>query len=218
MRVESIGQENNSKSGSVLKAGAMGAVGGALVRSFAPLTTEEHDLFFNSSAQDAIKQKVKKVRGNEVEKIIEEFGAGKLNVSSESYDIFVKHKAEIAEKPKSVLEYVKDAGDSVKNGLKSLTGRVDAVGAAKEQIEVANIKNAAKSARPMAYFLAIGALVAMSGQVLVNAFNNALPKEEKTKEPEGEKEPLTMADILLEGLGSNTEILFLTNESLVKDN
>ena len=50
----------------------------------------------------------------------------------------------------------------------------------------------------------------MSAQVMVNAFNSCLPKPEKKQEPQ---EPLTMADVLLEGLGTNTEILFLTTET-----
>ena len=210
MRVNSVGQENNSKTSSVLKAGGIGAVGGALVRSFAPLTTEEHDFFFNSSAVSGIEQKVKKVRVNEIEKISKEFKAGKLNVADEAFDTFVKHKDLIADEPKSVLGYVKNSSDAVKEGVVNLAGRVDAIGAAKEHIEVSNIKSAAKSARPLAYFALAGALIAMSGQVLVNAFKSCMPSEEPQVK---EQEPLTMADVLLEGLGTNTEVLFLTNEA-----
>ena len=210
MRVNSVGQENNSKTSSVLKAGGIGAVGGALVRSFAPLTTEEHDFFFNSSAVSGIEQKVKKVRVNEIEKISKEFKAGKLNVAQGAFDTFEKHKDLIADEPKSVLGYVKNSSDAVKEGVVNLTRRVDAIGAAKEHIEVSNIKGAAKSARPLAYFALAGALIAMSGQVLVNAFKSCMPSEEPQPK---EQEPLTMADVLLEGLGTNTEVLFLTNEA-----
>ncbi len=210
MRVNSVGQENNSKTSSVLKAGGIGAVGGALVRSFAPLTTEEHDFFFNSSAVSGIEQKVKKVRVNEIEKISKEFKAGKLNVAQGAFDTFEKHKDLIADEPKSVLGYVKNSSDAVKEGVVNLTRRVDAIGAAKEHIEVSNIKGAAKSARPLAYFALAGALIAMSGQVLVNAFKSCMPNE---KPQVKEQEPLTMADVLLEGLGTNTEVLFLTNEA-----
>ena len=210
MRVNSVGQENNTNTLSVLKAGGIGAVGGTLIRNFAPLTTEEHDFFFNSSAIAGIEQKVKKVRVNEIEKISNEFKAGKLNVAKDAFDTFEKHKDLISNEPKSVLGYVKNSSDEVKNGVKALVGRVDAIGAAKEHIEVSNIKSAAKSARPLAYFALAGALIAMSGQVLVNAFKACMPEE---KEQHKEQEPLTMADVLLEGLGTNTEVLFLTNEA-----
>lgn len=210
MRVNSVGQENNSNATSVLKAGGIGAVGGALVRNFAPLTTEEHDFFFNSSAVSGIEQKVRKVRVNEIEKISNEFKAGKLNVAQGAFDTFEKHKDLIADEPKSVLGYVKNSSDDIKTGVKALAGRVDAIGAAKEHIEVSNIKSAAKSARPLAYFALAGALIAMSGQVLVNAFKSCMPSEEPQPK---EQEPLTMADVLLEGLGTNTEVLFLTNEA-----
>lgn len=215
MRVNSVGQENNTKTSSVLKAGGLGAVGGALVRSFAPLTTEEHDFFFNSSAVAGIEQKVKKVRVNEIEKISKEFKAGKLNVARDAFDTFEKHKDLIADEPKSVLGYVKNSSDEIKEGVTGLARRVDAIGAAKEHIEISNIKSAAKSARPLAYFALAGALIAMSGQVLVNAFKSCMPEEKEAPKEQG---PLTMADVLLEGLGTNTEVLFLTNESFKGQN
>lgn len=215
MRVNSVGQENNTKTSSVLKAGGLGAVGGALVRSFAPLTTEEHDFFFNSSAVAGIEQKVKKVRVNEIEKISKEFKAGKLNVARDAFDTFEKHKDLIADEPKSVLGYVKNSSDEIKDGVTGLARRVDAIGAAKEHIEISNIKSAAKSARPLAYFALAGALIAMSGQVLVNAFKSCMPEEKEAPKEQG---PLTMADVLLEGLGTNTEVLFLTNESFKGQN
>jgi len=213
MRVDSIGQENNTFS--VAKAGVLGAAGGALVRNFAPLTTDEHDFFFNSSAVSSIEQKVKKVRMNEIEKISKEYKSGSLNVADSAYDTFIKSKDIIAEAPETALDYVKNSTDAIKDGMKTLVGRVDAVGTAKEHIEISNIKSAAKSARPLAYFAAAGALIAMSGQVLVNAFNSCLP--DKKPEKKEEKEPLTMADVLLEGLGTNTEVLFLTNEAVKKN-
>ncbi len=215
MRVNSVGQENNTKTSSVLKAGGLGAVGGALVRSFAPLTTEEHDFFFNSSAVAGIEQKVKKVRVNEIEKISKEFKAGKLNVARDAFDTFEKHKDLIADEPRSVLGYVKNSSDEIKEGVTGLARRVDAIGAAKEHIEISNIKSAAKSARPLAYFALAGALIAMSGQVLVNAFKSCMPEEKEAPKEQG---PLTMADVLLEGLGTNTEVLFLTNESFKGQN
>ena len=215
MRVNSVGQENNTKTSSVLKAGGLGAVGGALVRSFAPLTTEEHDFFFNSSAVAGIEQKVKKVRVNEIEKISKEFKAGKLNVARDAFDTFEKHKDLIADEPRSVLGYVKNSSDEIKEGVTGLARRVDAIGAAKEHIEISNIKSDAKSARPLAYFALAGALIAMSGQVLVNAFKSCMPEEKEAPKEQG---PLTMADVLLEGLGTNTEVLFLTNESFKGQN
>lgn len=215
MRVNSVGQENNTNTSSVLKAGGLGAVGGALVRSFAPLTTEEHDFFFNSSAVAGIEQKVKKVRVNEIEKISKEFKAGKLNVARDAFDTFEKHKDLIADEPRSVLGYVKNSSDEIKEGVTGLARRVDAIGAAKEHIEISNIKSAAKSARPLAYFALAGALIAMSGQVLVNAFKSCMPEEKEAPKEQG---PLTMADVLLEGLGTNTEVLFLTNESFKGQN
>ncbi len=210
MRVNSVGQENNSKTSSVLKAGGIGAIGGAVVRNLAPLTTEEHDFFFNSSAVSGIEQKVRKVRANEIEKIANEFKAGKLSVTKNAFDTFEKHKDLIQDEPKSALGYIKNASDDVKRGVSALVNRVDAIGAAKEHIEVSNIKSAAKSQRPLTYFALAGALIAMSGQVLVNAFKSCMPETEKTAK---EQEPLTMADVLLEGLGTNTEVLFLTNEA-----
>lgn len=213
MRVQGIGQENKTSKG-VLKAGAIGAAAGALVRNFAPLTKNEHDFFFNSSAVDGIAQKVKKVRVNEIEKIAKEFANGSLNVSKEAFDVFESHKSLIADEPKKVLDYIKDSGDSIKKGVKSLAERVDARGIAKQHIEVSDIKNAAKASRPIGFFIAMGTLAAMSGQVIANAVKACLPEKEEVavKEPEA----LTMADVLLEGLGSNTEVLFLTNQKLIK--
>lgn len=213
MQVNKVGQENNS-SHNVLKAGAVGALAGAVVRNAAPLTTNEHNMYFNPSAKAGIEQKVKKVRINEIEKIGKEFRENKLNISDEVFDTFSRHKDVIADEPLSALDYVKNASNTVKEGVKTLVDRVNSVGAAKQQIEVSNIKSAAKSARPLAFFIAAGALIAMSGQVIINAFNSCMPKEEKPEEEE--KAPLTMADILLEGLGTNTEVLFLTNEAIKK--
>ncbi|MDO5438282.1 MAG: hypothetical protein Q4F80_08815 [bacterium] len=211
MRVSSIGQENTGKTSSVLKAGAAGAVLSGLAGRFAPLTTDEHNFFFNASARDSIKQKVQKVRVNEIQKIGSEFANNTLNVSKEAFDTFESHKDVIAQEPKKALDYVKDSGEAVKAGFKSLVSRVDAVGAAKEHIEVSSIKNAAKSSRSIGFIALAGALVAMSGQIMVNAFKSCLPEEKPAKKPE-EHHALTMADVLLEGLGTNTEVLFLTSE------
>lgn len=212
MRVTNVGQENNSGTLSVLKAGTVGALGGAVLRSVAPLTTEEDAIFFNQSAKEAIKQKVKKVRTNEIEKIGHEFKSGALKVNTEAFDTFEKTKDVIAEEPKKALDYIKDSADAVKAGFTSLVKRVDTAGVAKEHIEVNNIKSAAKANRPLAFFVITGALVTMTGQLLINAFKSALPEEEEVKK-QPEVHELTMADILLEGLGTNTEVLFLTNEA-----
>lgn len=213
MRVHGVGQENTQTSG-VLKAGAIGAVAGTLVRNLAPLTTEEHDFFFNSSAIDSIAQKTKKVRVNEIEKIAREFKGGSLKVSQDAFDVFESHKNVVADEPKRIMDYIKDSADSVKEGVRSLAHRVDSVGLAKQHIEVSNIKNAAKASRPLAYFAVAGALVAMSAQVIVNAVKACIPEKETKQNVE--PETLSMADVLLEGLGSNTEILFLTNHKLTK--
>lgn len=213
MRVTGIQNENNSKTSSVLKAGAIGAAAGAVARSVVPLTTEEHDFFFNSSAVQAIKSKAQKVRLNEIAKIGNEYRNGSLNVAPAAFDVFESHKDIVADEPKKALDFVKDKAEAVQDGFKTLVRRVDAVGAAKEHIEVSNIKNAAKSSRPLAYFAIAGALIAMSGQVMVNAFKSCMPKEEK---PQKEPHTLTMADVLLEGLGSNTEVLFLASEAANK--
>ena len=210
MKVNSVGQENTSNTLSVLKAGAMGAAAGALVRNLAPITTDEYDSFFNSAAKASIAKKAKDARLFEISNIETEFKAGKLNVANDAYDTFIRSKDAVADSPKKALDAVKDASDAIKEGFTSLVKRVDIVGAAKERIETNNIKSAAKSTRPLAYFAIAGGLIAMSAQVMVNAFNSCLPKPEKKQEPQ---EPLTMADVLLEGLGANTEILFLTTET-----
>jgi len=210
MRVTPV-QENNTRSTGVLKAGAIGTVAGALVRNFAPLTTDEHAFYFNDSAKKAIQEKVLKVRSNEISKIAEDFTSNRLNITKEAYDVFEKSTSKVAADPKGAMEIVKDATDSVKAGFKALVHRVDAVGAAKEHIEISNIKSAAKSSRPLAYFALAGALIAMSGQFLVNAFNNAAPKKDVNQPKDNGS--MTMADVMLEGLGSNAEIYFLATEA-----
>lgn len=210
MRVNSVGQENKSNNSNVLKAGVIGAAAGALVRNFAPITTSEYDTFFNSAALSSIEKKAKDARIFEIGNIENEFNAGKLNVANEAFDTFIKHKDEVADSPKKALDIIKDKSQAIKQGFGELAGRVDMVGAAKQKIEVNNIKSAAKSSRPLSYFAIAGALVALSAQVMANAFNSCLPKPEK-KQPTPEE--LTMADVLLEGLGTNTEILFLSKES-----
>ena len=201
MRVTSVGQENNTKPTGVLKAATIGAVGGALVRKVAPLTTEEFKLYFNSSAQNAIKQKVSKVRANEIKIMSDEFNHGTLNVAKDAFDVFEAHSGDISKNPKVAHELLESMPDNIKAGFSALLSRVDKVGIAKQHVEVSNIKNAAKA----------GALFAMSGQIMVNAFKSCLPEEENEgKHPE----KLTMANVLLEGLGPNTEILYLTNKAI----
>lgn len=211
MRVTSVRQENNKRSTGVLKAGLIGAGAGTLVRNFAPLTTEEHNFFFNDSAKKAIQDEVRKVRINETAKIAEDFAANKINISKEAYDVFEKSTSAVVDEPKKAMDIVANSADAIKTGFKSLVKRVDAVGAAKEHIEVSNIKSAAKTARPLGYFAAAGAFVAMTGQLIIDAFNQAAPKSEPIKQESDDS--LTMADILLQGLGSNTEMLFLATES-----
>ncbi len=211
MRVTSVGQENNTKPTGVLKAATIGAVGGALVRKVAPLTTEEFKLYFNSSAQNAIKQKVSKVRANEIKIMSDEFNHGTLNVAKDAFDVFEAHSGDISKNPKVAHELLESMPDNIKAGFSALLSRVDKVGIAKQHVEVSNIKNAAKASRPLAFFAIAGALFAMSGQIMVNAFKSCLPEEENEgKHPE----KLTMANVLLEGLGPNTEILYLTNKAI----
>jgi len=211
MRVTKVGQENTRQSQGVLKAGAIGALGGAVVRNLAPLTTDEYKLFFNSSAVDAIKGKVKDVRISEANKIVSEIQNGALNVSQEVGDTFVRSANIIAANPDNVKGVVEGASAEVKEGIGALVSRIDAVGAVKQHTEIHSLKSAAKSARPLAYFAVAGALVAMSGKLIVNAFNSLKPKELQQVKEKPEK--LTMADVLLDGLGSNTEVLFLTSEA-----
>lgn len=210
MRVTKVGQENTRKPQGVLKAGAIGALGGAVVRNLAPLTTDEHNLFFNSSAVDAIKSKVKTVRINEANKIAGEIQSGALKVSKDVGDTFVRSANLIAVEPKNITKVLDGASSEIKQGVNALASRIDAVGAVKQHAEIHSLKSAAKAARPLAYFAAAGALIAMSGKIIANAFNSLKPKEFQVKE---KQEKLTMADVLLDGLGSNTEVLFLTNEA-----
>lgn len=210
MRVTSVDQQNNISASGMLRAGVMGGVMGAIVRNVAPLTAEEDAMFFNSAAKTAIKEKVSKVRANEVAKIAQEISDGTINVSKGAGDIFVKNKDIIANSSKKAEKIIGGAQDSIKEGLTSLISRVDMVGTAKEHIETNNIKTAAKSARPLAYFVGVGALIAMSGKMIVDAFNTI---KSETAPQEKKKHDVTMADVLLEGLGSNAEVLFLTNEA-----
>lgn len=209
MRVQSVGQQNNTKTSSVLKAGVAGALGGALVRNFMPLTTNEHNFYFNESAKNAIREKVQKVRLNEVEKIASEYKSGTINLSKDAFDVFEKSKDSIVKEPKKAMNLLDDSAEAVKKAVKPLFERVNSVGAAKKHIEVASIKSAAKASRPLAFYVAMGALLLMSVQIIANAIKAALPKEET---PVDAKKNLTMADVLLEGLGENkAEILFLNN-------
>ena len=212
MRVLGIGQEKPNRHTGVLRAGAMGAVAGAAVRNLAPLTKDEHDVFLNSSVVDAVKNKAKNVRINEAHTIVEEISNKMLNISDEAKDIFTSKASLFAVKPESAGEYIKDASKTVKDEVGGLVSRVALAGAAKERVEFNSIKSAAKAERPLAYFMAAGALIAMTSKILVNAFRSLNPKE--AEKPE--KQTLTMADVLLEGLGSNTEVLFLTNDPKIK--
>lgn len=209
MRVTRVEQTQPKKHSGIAKAGLIGAAGGALVRNIAPLTKSEHDTFFNSSALNAIKSKASKVRSNEAHKIIEEIADNRLQVSREAADIFSQHASTIALKPESAGDFFKSSSDAVKEEAGKLIKRVVSVGAVKEHTEITNIKNAAKQSRPLAYFVAIGAIAAMTGQIIKNAFVDLMPE----KKVEKKEDNLTMADVLLEGLGSNTEVLFLTNSS-----
>lgn len=214
MNVTGVKQENRSNTFSAIKTGAAGACAAALIGRFAPLTTEEHAEYFSKSATNSIKEKVKNSKISEIEAIKQEFKNGTLNVSGQAFDIFEKNTDSIIQKPKKdVFSIVKDSADDVKEGFKSLTSRVLKAGATTEHIETHTIKNAAKSARSLGYIAAIGALVAMTGQILVNLVKNSTPNENSNtnKNKTETKGDLTMADILLEGLGSNAEILFLTN-------
>ena len=208
-RVET--SEYRYKRGGVIKAGAIGATAGALVRSLAPLTKEEHDFFFNSSAVNAIKAKAQKVRVNEANKIVDEITSGKLNLSQETKDVFTRSASLIGIEPKNASRYLEGASENTKKEAANLINRIIAVGAAKEHIEATNIKDAAKASRPLVYFVAVGALVAMTGKILINAFKSLKPQDET--ENKIENKDLTMADVLLDGLGSNTEVLFLTSKS-----
>ena len=208
-RVETT--EYRSNRGGIVKAGAIGAAAGALVRNLAPLTKEEHDFFFNSSAINAVKAKAQKVRVNEANKIVDEIANGKLNLSQETKDVFTRSASLIGIEPKNASKYFEGASDAVKKEADTLVNRINAVGMAKEHIEYTNIKYAAKASRPLAYFVVVGALVAMTGKILVNAFKSLKPKNEAENKPQ--VKDLTMADVLLDGLGSNTEVLFLTNSS-----
>lgn len=215
MRVTSVEQRNNSNMSGMLKAGVAGGLVGAAVRQLAPLTTDEQAIFFNPAAKSAIQTKVKNARINEANRIADEIGKGVLNISRQAGDTFSRSANIIAVSPKSAKTLVDEAPDAVKDGLKALISRVDTVGAVKEHIETNNIKNAAKSARPLAYFVGVGALVAMGGKMIANAFNALKSPSEKPQE--NKKDNLTMADVLLEGLGSNAEILFLTKEASNKE-
>ena len=208
-RVETSEYRNNR--GGVIKASALGAAAGAIVRNLAPLTKEEHDFFFNSSAINAVKTKVQKVRVNEANKIVDEITSGKLNLSQETKDVFTRSASLIGIEPKNASKYFEGASDAVKKEADALVNRITSVGIAKEHIELTNIKHAAKASRPLAYFVAVGALVAMTGKILVNAFKSLKPENEAEKKID--TKDLTMADVLLDGLGSNTEVLFLTNNS-----
>ncbi|MCD8023929.1 MAG: hypothetical protein LUE64_00150 [Candidatus Gastranaerophilales bacterium] len=210
MRVNSVGQENSANNGAgIVKAGAAGALAGGLVSAVAPLTTEEYADFFTSSAKEGIKKSVQKARSLEADKISEEIAGGKLNIVSEAADKFKSAKDVIVDEPKKALDIVENSADTVKNDFKALVNRVDKAGIVKQRCETHAIKSAAKGSRSIGYFALAGALVAMCAKVLYNAANPK-PKAEKSNEP---KEPLTMADALLEGLGTNTEILILTSEA-----
>lgn len=209
MRVQRVEQNQTKKPQGMIKAGAIGAAAGALVRNFAPLTKDEHDVFFNKSALNAIKEKAKNVRINEANKIVEEIADNRLQVSNAAGDIFSKNANLIATKPKEAGKFFEGATDAIKEEGEKLISRVVTVGAAKEHTEITNIKTAAKQARPLAYFVAIGTIVALTGKLIMNTFNDLLPEKEENKPKE--KQELTMADALLEGLGSNTEVLLLAS-------
>ncbi len=213
MRVNSIGQEKTHRHNSkgVLQAGVIGAIGGAVVRNFAPLTAEEHDVFLSSSKMKEIGEIVKNARKQETEVILDEIKNNKLSVSKEVAEKFASRAFSIANNPKTLPEYLKTLPQEVKGGVSGLAARVIDVGNAAKHTEINNIKNAAKASRPLTYFIAIGALVAMSGKLIVNAFKSCLPAKETKKTIKAPKE-LTMADVLLDGLGSNTEVLFLTSK------
>ncbi len=211
MRVSAISENQNNKHHGVAKAGVIGAVAGGLLGNFAPLTKSEHDTFFNSANLKAIEEKVKATRLSEADKIVSEIASNKINISKEAGDIFTRTSSTIGANPKIADEYLKNASQNVKDEVGGLVSRVVNVGKAKQHIETNNIKSAAKAARPLAYFVLIGGLVAMSAKIIMNAFKDAMPKEEEQeKEDSGQ---LTMADALLEGLGSNTELLLLTSSS-----
>ncbi len=87
-----------------------------------------------------------------------------------------------------------------------------------------NVKEVAKAARPISYFALAGAFVAMSANIISNALKSNKNSDKESKKiivekekPKKEHEDLTMADLVLEGLGSNTEILFLTTHSHKKE-
>ena len=212
MRVDRIQSEKPQKSNaaSIAKAGVLGSVGGALVRNFAPLTTQEHDVFFNSAAVEAIKNKGKNARINEANRLVDEIINGRIAISEEAKDIFTSKASIMAVKPESAADYLKNASGTAKKEVGGLLLKAASVGAAREHTEITSIKNAAKANRSLAYFMLVGALLTMSTQLIVNAFKSAAPKEEAKK---SEHEDLTMADVLLDGLGSNTEVLFLASES-----
>ena len=147
------------------------AAGGAIglgLRYALPVYKPEMDYFvFNKS--DVMKEdNVNAVKRNVIEKAQVLLKKDKEN---EVLKLFIrKAKAETAQQLKTVETAINKASQEIRAGVKAMVEDLAAQMKASENITIANIKNAAKQARPYSHFIlpgaALGALVGYAYNVV----------------------------------------------------
>ncbi len=156
------------KNVSIPAAMATGGVIGLGLRYAIPVYKPEMDYFvFNKS--DVMKEdNVKAVKKNVIEKAQELLKKDKEN---EVLKLFIKRaKANTIQQLKAAKNAIQKAPQEIQNGVEAMVDDLAAQMKASKNITIANIKNAAKQARPYSHFIlpgaALGALVGYAYNVV----------------------------------------------------
>ena len=164
----SVIKTTEPKNVSIPAAMTIGGAAGLGLRYAIPVYKPEMDYFvFNKS--DVMKEdNVNAVKRNVIEKAQVLLKKDKEN---EVLKLFIrKAKAETAQQLKTVETAINKATQEIRAGVKAMVEDLAAQMKASENITIANIKNAAKQARPYSHFIlpgaALGALVGYAYNVV----------------------------------------------------